>query len=128
MKNFLSVLIIALLVSFSANCEADKINLTNLDKIFNGNYDLSEMTTGYDAEGIVDPDIDFLALRTGPSVDYPLIARIPPGARVRVSSGRGGWSRTYWGKSFVEVTYKGMSGYAHSKYIAIIPKTIKNYP
>ena len=128
MKNFLSVIIIAFLVAFSANCEADKINLTDLDRIFADSYDLSEMTTGYDAEGIVDPDIDFLALRTGPSVDYPLIARIPPGARVRVSSGRGGWNGTYWGKSFVEVTYKGMSGYAHSKYIAIIPKTIKNYP
>ncbi|MBR1857970.1 MAG: hypothetical protein IJ797_00540 [Selenomonadaceae bacterium] len=40
----------------------------------------------------------------------------------------GGYDETNWGKYFVEVTYRGMSGYAHSKYITIIPRTIKNYP
>ena len=128
MKNFLSAVIIAFVVASLSNCEASKINLTDFDKIFNGSYDLSEMTTGYDAEGIVDPNIDFLALRTSPLVDYPLIARIPPGAHVYISSGRVGWNGTNWGKYFVEVTYRGMDGYAHSKYITIIPRTIKNYP
>ena len=120
--------ILMMIFSFVISISVANANYYENDPIFNGSYDLFEMTTGYDVEGIVDPNIDFLALRTGPSVDYPLITRIPPGAHVYISSGRGGYSETNWGKYFVEVTYRGMNGYAHSKYITIIPRTIKKYP
>ena len=71
----------------------------------------------FSADAIVDPYIDFLALRTGPSTGYTLITRIPPGARIRVEG--------YSGDTWLRVYYRGMSGYSHGRYIAIIPNTVR---
>ena len=62
-------------------------------------------------DGVVDRNIDFLALRSGPSVHYSEIMRIPPGTRVMVilednNSG-----------NFVRVKYRGIWGYSNRRYI-----------
>jgi len=122
MKKIFSAAILAAALVFGNQASAVPQTLN-----FEGRYDFSEMTTGWYAEGIVDPNIDFLALRTGPSVNYPIITRIPPGARVKVYGDRGGPNYN-WGTYFVDVTYRGMSGYAHSKYIAVLPRSLGYYP
>ena len=97
---------------------------------FGGNYDFK--TTGQIAEGIVDYDIDFLALRSGPSVNYSLITRIPPGARVEITTMMGANWREQgyrdYNDDFRPVTYRGLRGYAHRGYITIIPSTVRNIP
>jgi len=69
------------------------------------------LTAGAAYDGVVDYNIDFLALRSGPSVYYSEIMRIPPGDRVMVllednNSG-----------NFVRVKYRGVWGYSHRGYI-----------
>ena len=74
---------------------------------------------------MVDYDIDFLALRSGPSRNYPELLRIPPGARVRIALGTGSdyireGYRDY-DVNFRSVIYRGVRGFAHSGYIDVIP-------
>ena len=127
MKNFLraAVLVFALMFANQASAATEAVT-------FDGRYDFAEMTTGAYAQGIVRYDIDFLALRTGPSRNYSLITRIPPGARVEITTLMGAsWSeqgyRDY-DDNFRPVTYNGMRGYAHRGYINIIPGTQRNIP
>ena len=90
---------------------------------FEGRYDFAEMTTGEVHEAFVDRDVDFLALRTGPSTRYPMITRIPPGARVTVWTRLGADfpERGYrdYNNNFIDVEYNGMRGFSHKGYITI---------
>ena len=64
--------------------------------------------------GMVVRNIDYLALRTGPSVNYREITRIPPGSYVDVYNWR------YNNKpAWYYVNYNGMEGYVYSKYVII---------
>lgn len=104
-----AVLAFALMIGNQASAATDAIN-------FDSRHDFVNVAW-FSADAIVDPYIDFLALRTGPSTGYSLITRIPPGARIHVEGYSGDvWLRTY---------YRGMSGYSHSRYIAIIPNTVR---
>lgn len=85
-------------------------------------YEFVEMTTGGIFLGIVRDDIDFLAVRSGPSTSYPELTRIPPGDYVYVI--RGGADNF---SPFLRVKYKGIFGYAHGAYITIV-KIIKSFP
>ena len=89
---------------------------------FSRDYDLVEMTTGGIFLGIVRDDIDFLAVRSGPSTSYAELTRIPPGEYVYVI--RGGEDNS---SSFLRVKYKGIFGYAHGAYITIV-KTVQSFP
>ena len=84
----------------------------------NPNYDFIEVTSlrsgVYDA--VVSRDIDFLALRSGSSTSYSLIARIPPGAHIKVIIGNIAPSEY----RFERVEYNGMEGYAHSRHFTFI--------
>lgn len=85
-------------------------------------YEFVEMTTGGIFLGIVCDDIDFLALRSGPSTSYPELTRIPPGEYVYViRDGVDNFS------PFRRVKYKGIFGYAHGAYITIV-KTVHSFP
>lgn len=77
-------------------------------------FDFVPLTTGEIYSAQVVYGIDFLALRTGPSVNYPEIARIPPGSYIEVSVEH---RRFFTG--FVRVNYRGVYGYAHSNYIRL---------
>lgn len=77
-------------------------------------FDFVQLTTGRVRAGWVVDGIDFLALRTGPSVNYTEIARMPPGAYIEVTFG-GADNYT----NFLSVTYRGMHGYAHQRYIRL---------
>ncbi|MBR1647810.1 MAG: SH3 domain-containing protein [Selenomonadaceae bacterium] len=94
---------------------------------FDARYDFAEMTTGEFWTGVVDYDIDFLALRSGPSRNYSLITRIPPGARVEITTRMGASWREQgyrdYDDNFCYVTYNGMKGYAHRGYIKLVPGT-----
>lgn len=81
---------------------------TNAEK-----FNFLPLTTDTSYTGMVDPYIDFLSLRSGPSVYYSEILRIPPGAyvTVRYDSMRDG------GTGFAFVKYNGVTGYACLKYI-----------
>lgn len=127
MKNFLSAAILAIAMLFCVN----QTEAAPQPLIFDG-FNVAPMTTGTIAEGIVDPDIDFLALRSGPSVNYSLILRIPPGARVKIALRTGADYREQgyrdYNDKFRPVTYNGVNGYAHRDYIRIIPGTYRDIP
>ncbi len=78
-------------------------------------------TTVDEFDAVVDSNIDFLALRSGPSVNYSMIARIPPGAHVVVTfPGIDSYRQlgyTDYNDDFLIVTYRGMKGFAHGRYI-----------
>ena len=99
---------------------------------FDAHHDFAEMTTGEIWSGVVYHDIDFLALRSGPSRNYLLITRIPPGARVEITTRMGSSWREQgyrdYDDNFCPVTYNGMRGYAHRGYIKLIPGTGKFIP
>ena len=100
MKKILSVMLLAVAIIFVGNNQANAQEL---------NFVPLNASVAYD--GVVDRNIDFLALRSGPSVYYNEIMRIPPGARVMVilednNSGK-----------FVRVQYRGVWGYSHRGYI-----------
>ena len=90
--------------------------------IFSRDYDLVEMTTGGIFLGIVRDDIDFLAVRSGPSTSYPELTRIPPGEYVYVIR-----DSVDNFSPFLRVKYKGIFGYVHGAYITIV-KIIKSFP
>ena len=75
------------------------------------------LTTGSVYAARVVYGIDFLALRSGPSVNYSEITRIPPGAYIEVI--RGGEDNY---TNFERVKYNGYSGWAHRRYIEIVGK------
>ena len=82
------------------------------------------LTTYDEFAAVVSSDIDFLALRSGPSVNYPEIIRIPPGARITVVfTGSEGYKYEGWNdydNNFVSVIYNGYKGYSHRGYITIL--------
>ena len=91
------------------------------------------LTTYDEFAAVVRSDIDFLALRSGPSVNYSEILRIPPGARIVVTiGGVDSWGNTpQWrGKdyddNFVSVIYNGYRGYSHGGYIIKL-RRIRDY-
>ena len=100
MKKILSVTLLAAILIFVSNnaTTAQGLNFVPLDA-----------SAAYD--GVVDRNIDYLALRSGPSVYYDEIMRIPPGARVMVVV-----SDSISG-NFVRVKYRGVWGYSHRRYI-----------
>ena len=128
MKNFLSAAVLAIAMLFCIN----QSEAAPQPMILDGGFNVVEMTTGTIAEGIVDPDVDFLALRSGPSTNYSLILRIPPGARVKIALRMGADYREQgyrdYNDKFCPVTYNGVNGYAHRDYIRIIPGTYRDIP
>ena len=113
MKKFLATIVLAgaLIVGGNAVNTAHAFSL-------NPNYDFVEVTSlrsgVYDA--VVSKNIDFLALRSGPSASYSMIARIPPGAHIKVIIGNIAPSEY----RFERVEYNGIEGYAHSRYFTFI--------
>ncbi len=81
------------------------------------------LTTYDEFAAVVRSDIDFLALRSGPSVNYSEILRIPPGARITVVRSGAEWREEGWkdyDDNFVSVIYNGYKGYSHRGYITIL--------
>ena len=119
MKKFLFLTLLASVIIFGSNQSgfAGERSFTS-----GRDYDFVEMTTGGIFLGIVRDDIDFLAVRSGPSTSYPELTRIPPGDYVYViRDGVDNFS------PFRRVKYKGIFGYAHGAYITIV-KIIKSFP
>ena len=112
MKKFFAVMMMAfaLIVVGSLNNPVAAQNL-GTGRNFN------EVAFGAVWDAVVDYDIDFLALRRGPSTSYAEIIRIPPGAYIRVNT-RG--YRPTRSSGFEEVSYQGFRGYASSRYFTII--------
>ena len=100
LKKMLSVMLLTVTLIFveGSVVTAQELNFVPLDA-----------SAAYD--GVVDRNIDYLALRSGPSVYYDEIMRIPPGASVMVivSDRDNG--------NFVRVKYRGVWGYSNKKYI-----------
>ncbi len=69
-------------------------------------------------EAVVDYDIDFLSMRSGPATTYSEVTRIPPGARIKVNTRRG--YKPSRKSAFEEVSYQGVLGYASSRYFTIV--------
>lgn len=123
MKKFLTAAVVAAALLFVNHAFAATQPLT-----FDSRYDFAEMTSGSVAQGIVRYDIDFLALRSGPSKNYSLITRIPPGARVEIMLRVDVEGYRDYDHNFSPVTYNGMSGYAHSGYINVLYETRRDIP
>ncbi len=80
------------------------------------------MPTGvYEAR--VDNNIDFLALRTGPSANDSLITKIPPGSYIEII--RDGEN---FPTGFVRARYNGMPGFVSSRYITVNQRLRENSP
>lgn len=119
MKKFLFVTLLAsaiILGSTQSGFAGERLFTSSHD------YEFVEMTKGGIFLGIVRDDIDFLAVRSGPSTNYPELTRISPGDYVYVI--RGGADNF---SPFLRVKYKGIFGYAHDEYITIV-KTVKSFP
>ena len=110
-KMFATVCLVALLALCSEQAQVDAQKPS-----FGNEAVLIPLTTGTVVEGYVVSDIDYLALRSGRGTHYPLIARIPPGARIEVIHG-GEDPRPSDDRNFVPVRYNGTFGYAHKAYI-----------
>lgn len=111
MKKIFSALLLTLMLLSTPAAAQENFNFDN--------FKLVPCTSGEIYEGEVVHDIDYLALRSGPDVRYAEIARIPPGARVRVSYDAGMEEKfgLNYNRNFSEVTYNGIKGYAHRGYI-----------
>ena len=84
---------------------------------FGTDRNFQEVAFGAVWDAVVDYDIDFLALRRGPSTSYGEILRIPPGSYIQVNT-RG--YRPSRSSGFEEVSYQDYRGYASSRYFTII--------
>ncbi len=84
---------------------------------FNFDNRLVALDTETSWDAVVDSNIDFLALRSGPSIDSSELTRIPPGARIKVHT----YGSTYNSSpGFCRVSYRGVHGYAHNRYFTVI--------
>ena len=90
----------------------------------NGFNNQVSATTSSDFEAWVVYDVDYLSLMSGPSpsYNYDELARMPPGSRIVVYLGGADWSeypqwRDDYNDNFVSVTYNGIKGFAHKRYI-----------
>ena len=110
-KIFAAMFLAAIIFSVGSQVQAKDFNFGAND------FQFTPMTTGRVMNAQVVYGIDFLALRTGPSVKYREILRMPPGAYLEVIYG--GADR-WWNTDFVSVRYKGIDGYASSRYIKTI--------
>ena len=106
MKKILSVMMLAAMIIFAGG--QNKTSAQELEFV--------PLTTGEIYSAQVVYGIDFLALRTGPSVYYSEIARIPPGAYIEVVTRSSG---IHEGTNFLPVCYRGTWGYAHQRYISL---------
>ena len=113
MKKIFSVLTLLTLIIFATPAQAQTD--------FNFGGKIIPYTTGTIWEAVVVNDIDFLALRSGPSKNYRELLRIPPGARIEVIYGGMSPAEEFAGMdvnpNFVKVRYNGVTGFSHSKYI-----------
>ena len=100
----------------------------------NGFNNQVSATTGSDVEAWVVDDVDYLSLMSGPSpsYNYDELARMPPGSRIVVHFGAisyresGKWGNDY-NDNFVRVTYNGINGFAHKRYIRM-GRILRQYP
>ncbi len=76
-------------------------------------------TSGAVWDAVVDSDIDFLALRSGPSTNYPEILRIPPGAHIQVFTRGSLYRQDRNSFDFLPVRYRGVDGYACERYFTM---------
>ncbi len=108
MKKIFSVLMLLTLIIFAtpAQAQAD----------FNFGGKLIHCTGSITWAGRVVDNIDFLALRSGPSVNYPMLTKIPPGTYIEftTSGSEDGYGENPY---FVKVTYNGITGFSHERYI-----------
>ena len=65
-------------------------------------------------EARVDNNIDFLALRTGPSVNDSLITKIPPGSYIEIIH-----DGENFPTGFVRARYNGMPGFVSGRYVTV---------
>ena len=100
----------------------------------NGFNNQVSATTGADIEAWVVYDVDYLSLMSGPSPSYKYdeLARMPPDARIIVHTvavsyrEEGKWGSDY-NDNFVRVTYNGINGFAHKRYIRF-GRILREYP
>ena len=89
-----------------------------------------EATSIVVSEYVVARNIDFLALRSGPSVRYSMLLNIPPGAHVTVTHGGiDSWSQEGWrdyDDNFLKVKYNGVTGYSHGRYLTFV-RSLRSY-
>ena len=115
MKKIFSAIMLLTLIIFAtpAQAQAD----FNFERDFDGQ--IMHYTTGGPARARVMYDIDFLALREGPSVNYPMIAKIPPGTLITVRREYiGGGADLGQQNGFRRVlNYNGLSGWAADRYL-----------
>ena len=101
----------------------------------NGLNNQVSATSGADYEAWVIDDVDYLSLMSGPSpsYNYDELARMPLGARIIVHrDGGNSWAdypkyRHDYNDNFVSVTYNGINGFAHKRYIKM-GRLIRTYP
>ena len=106
MKKIFSVMLLAAMIIFVGGqnkTAAQELEFVPL------NQDYGRVYSAWVVDGI-----DFLALRTGPSVNYPEIARIPPGTYIEVTIAP--WDKP---SNFFYVEYQGKLGWAHKNYIRL---------
>lgn len=110
MKKIFSVLTLLTLIIFATPAQAQSD--------FNFGEKIINYTAGGPARARVMYDIDFLALREGPSVNYPMLAKIPPGTVIRVRVEYGGYNDLGLKNGFREVlNYNGLSGWVADRYL-----------
>jgi len=118
MKKIFSAVMLLTLIIFATPTQAQAD--------FNFDEKLIPCTTGTIWQGRVVSDVDFLALRSGPSARYSLLAKIPPGAYIEIIYGGMSPAEQFAGQdvnpNFVDVRYNGINGYAHSRYIIRLQK------
>lgn len=115
MKKILSVIVLAIIFVCSQN------NLVNAQ-----DYNFTQFTTGATFEAVVDSDIDYLALRSGPSTDYREILRIPPGAHIIIYTRGEIYQNNRSGNRFIAASYQGTDGYVSERYFTVL-RLVESY-
>lgn len=115
MKKFFAIMLLAVMLIF---CNSQ--NVTAQAQNFNFDSQLIKLTSGAEFEAIVDSDIDFLALRSGPSTNSRILIRIPPGAYIKVYARGELYRPGQGGYGFQPVSYRGVSGYAYDRYFTLV--------
>ena len=113
-KIFSAVMLLTLIIfATPAQAQAD----FNFERDFSGR--IMHYTAGGPAGARVMYDIDFLALRSGPSVNYTMLAKIPPGTIITVRREYSGDGRDLGlSNGFRQIlNYNGLSGWAADRYL-----------
>ena len=117
MKKIFSILMLLTLIIFATPAQAQA------DVDLSGK--LIPCTSSATWQGKVVDDVDFLALRSGPSANYSLLTKIPPGAYIEITYSAADpieYGYRDANPNFVQVSYRGISGWAHSRYIIRLKK------